>query len=135
MEILGNTKVCVQFFSSVKNSILMNIYWQLLDCFQGRPSPKANAFPLCFRFPLLFLNIFQTTWKISPVSTFFQTDLGFYPAKLLMTFFNFPPYFCRIDTFPPISKKLQFPLNFYNFPSILFLLCVFASFTCFLLPP
>ena len=78
----------------------------VLAYIHGRPSPqRQRCISLCFRFPLLFENFFQTPWKISPI--FF----AFHPTQNL----EFASIFAQTVHFPLFCENYYFPSYFFKF--------------------
>src|SRR6218665_1740732 len=65
--------------------------------------------------------IFQTSWKVFPISPFQQKNFNFHPLKFLMTFFRIIPYFRCFSTFPPDFVKFTcfYIVCVFRFPSCL----------------
>ena len=111
----------------------------ILHALSGASIPWGkDAYSPYFRLPL-FPKIFQTPWKIFPVSPFPKKMFHFHPPKFLMTFLVIDskfgtPLFSEFQYISPYFGKLLFPPTFLNF-SLWFLkiyvflhtLCVFAS--------
>jgi len=114
------------------------------ECIQRRPSPWGNdAFPPCFRFPSpLFPKIYQTPWKIFPISPFPTKLLRFSSAKISDDFFVVIDWKCWIFTYFrcfstfPLFREIIISLYLFKFPLWFRKIYVFFTyFMYFLFPP
>src|SRR6218665_696883 len=92
----------------------------------------------------LFSKKFLTLWKIFNILPFPEKFLDFHPPKFLMIFFlvidhkfRISPYFPCFGPFPPVSRKLLFPLpTLTNFPPCFRKIhLLFTYFLCISFPP
>src|SRR6218665_314472 len=87
------------------------------------PPEAMMHFPPFSDFPLIFLKIFLTFWKISKMLHFPEKISHFHQPKFLTTFssttnFGFPPIFPVLIHFPSDSRKFVISPNFSKFPPV-----------------
>ena len=96
--------------------ITLHYITHILNCrpTQGRPSPlrpwcispPVSDFPLCFLKILRFFVKFLTFYLFPKKFPIFIRQNFWWPFFLVITNFEFPPYFASFSTFPPGFAKI-----------------------------